>query len=125
MTAVRSWPTSIGVTAKQLAVMGATLANGGVNPITKQRVLDTKYVPKVLAVMTMAGFYDESGLWAYNAGLAAKTGVGGGIVAVVPGQMAIVGFSPRLNKAGNSVRATKAIEYISGELGVSMFGTGR
>ncbi len=67
---------SIGVTAKQLAVMGATLANGGVNPLTQDRVLETKYVPKVLAVMMMAGFYDESGLWAYTAGLPAKTGVG-------------------------------------------------
>ena len=116
---------SIGVTAKQLAVMGATLANSGVNPITHQRVLDTKYVPKVLAIMMTAGFYDESGLWAFTAGLPAKTGVGGGIVAVVPGRMAIVGFSPRVNDAGNSVRAMKAIEYISDQLGVNVFGSGR
>jgi glutaminase len=116
---------SIGVTAKQLAVMGATLANNGVNPITHQRVLDTRYVPKVLAIMMMAGFYDESGLWAYTAGLPAKTGVGGGIVAVVPGRMAIVGFSPRVNDAGNSVRAMKAIEYIGDQLGANVFGSGR
>ena len=95
---------SIGVTAKQLAVMGATLANSGVNPITNSRVIDSRYVPKVLAIMMMAGFYNESGMWAYTAGLPAKTGVGGGIVAVVPGKMAIVGFSPRVNEAGNSVR---------------------
>jgi glutaminase len=116
---------SIGVTAKQLAVMGATLANNGVNPVTGARVIDTRYVPKVLAIMMMAGFYNESGLWAYTAGLPAKTGVGGGIVAVVPGKMAIVGFSPRVNDAGNSVRAMKAIEYITDELGVNMFGSGR
>jgi glutaminase len=116
---------SIGVTAKQLALMGATLANNGVNPVTNQRVLDTKYVPKVLAIMMTAGFYDESGLWAYTAGLPAKTGVGGGIVAVVPGRMAIVGFSPRVNEAGNSVRAMKAIEYVSDQLGVNIFGSGR
>jgi glutaminase len=116
---------SIGVTAKQLAVMGATLANNGLNPVTKQRVLETKYVPKVLAIMMMAGFYDESGLWAFTAGLPSKTGVGGGIVAVVPGRMAIVGFSPRVNDAGNSVRAMKAIEYISDQLGVNVFGSGR
>jgi glutaminase len=116
---------SIGVTAKQLAVMGATLANSGVNPITGARVLDTKYVPKVLAIMMTAGFYNESGLWSFTAGLPAKTGVGGGIVAVVPGRMAIVGFSPRVNDAGNSVRAMKAIEYISDELGVNVFGSGR
>jgi glutaminase len=116
---------SIGVTAKQLAVMGATLANGGINPVTGARVLDTKYVPKVLAIMMTAGFYNESGLWSFTAGLPAKTGVGGGIVAVVPGKMAIVGFSPRVNDAGNSVRAMKAIEYISDELGVNVFGSGR
>jgi len=116
---------SIGVTAKQLAVMGATLANSGVNPVTHQRVMDARYVPKVLAIMMMAGFYNESGMWAFTAGLPAKTGVGGGIVAVVPGKMAIVGFSPRVNEAGNSVRAMKAIEYISDQLGVNIFGSGR
>jgi len=116
---------SIGVTAKQLAVMGATLANSGVNPITQQRVLDARYVPKVLAIMMMAGFYNESGQWAFTAGLPAKTGVGGGIVAVVPGKMAIVGFSPRVNDAGNSVRSAKAIEYIAEQLGANVFGSGR
>jgi glutaminase len=116
---------SIGVTAKQLAVMGATLANGGVNPVTGKRVLESRYVPKVLAIMMTAGFYNESGLWAYTAGLPAKTGVGGGIVAVVPGKMAIVGFSPRINTAGNSIRAMKAIEYISDRLEVNVFGSGR
>lgn len=116
---------SIGVNAKQLAVMGATLANGGVNPLTGQRCIDTKHVPRVLAVMTMAGFYDESGQWAYTAGLPAKTGVGGGIVAVVPGKMAIVGFAPPLNEAGNSIRATKAINYINDHLNLNMFGPTR
>jgi glutaminase len=113
---------SVGVTTKQLAMMGATLANGGVNPKTGVRVIDDSLVPEVLAVMLMAGFYDESGDWAYTAGLPAKTGVGGGIVAVVPGKMAIVAFSPRLNKAGNSVRSLNAIEYISRELGLNIFG---
>jgi len=116
---------SIGVTAKQLAVMGATLANGGVSPLTGKRVIDSKYVPKVLAIMMMAGFYNESGQWAYTAGLPAKTGVGGGIVAVVPGRMSIVGFSPRVNDAGNSVRSMKAIEYISGQLNLNLFGPGK
>jgi glutaminase len=116
---------SIGVTAKQLAVMGATLANGGVNPLTGKRVIDSQYVPKVLAIMMMAGFYNESGKWAFTAGLPAKTGVGGGIVAVVPGEMSIVGFSPRVNDAGNSVRSMKAIEYISTQLGLNIFGSGK
>jgi len=114
---------SIGVTARQLALMGATLANGGVNPITQQRCISSKHVPRVLAVMMMAGFYDESGQWAYSAGIPAKTGVGGGIVAVVPGKMAIVGFSPRLNEAGNSIRAGEAINYIVQQLNLNLFGS--
>jgi glutaminase len=116
---------SVGITCQQLAVMGGTLANHGVNPVTKERCLDAKYVPKVLAVMTMAGFYDGSGAWAWNAGLPAKTGVGGGIVAVVPGKMAIVGFSPPLDQFGNSVRAQKAIQYIAEQLDLSVFGSAK
>ena len=112
---------SVLVTAKQLAVMGATLANGGVNPITKERCLDAASVPKLLAVMMMAGFYDESGAWAWKSGLPAKTGVGGGIVSVVPGKMAIVGFSPPLDAAGNSVRGASAIHQIVAELNLNLF----
>lgn len=116
---------SVGVTAKQLATMGATLANGGVNPVTGEQVIEAKHVPKILAVMMMAGFYDESGMWAWNTGLPAKTGVGGGIVAVVPGKFAIAAFSPPLDEAGNSVRAARAIRSIGEKLGVSLFGTGK
>ncbi len=112
---------SVGVTAKQLAVMASVLANEGVHPITKERCIDAEYVPQVLAVMMMAGFYDGSGVWAVNAGLPAKTGVGGGIFAVVPGEMAIVGFAPPLDDFGNSVRAQRAIQYISEELGLNVF----
>ena len=114
---------SVGVTCKQLAVMGSVLANRGVNPVTGERVLDAAYVPKVLSVMTMAGFYDGSGAWAWNAGLPAKTGVGGGIVAVVPGKMAIVGFAPPLDSFGNSVRAQKAIRHIAEQLDLNVFGS--
>jgi glutaminase len=113
---------SVGVSAKDLGVMGATLANGGVNPLTKKLVMPAKDVPELLAVMATAGFYDESGDWMYTAGLPAKTGVGGGIVAVVPGRFAIAAFSPRLNEAGNSVRSLNAIRDIAGELGVGVFG---
>lgn len=116
---------SVGVTCKQLAVMGSVLANHGVNPVTKERCLEAKYVPKVLAVMTMAGFYDGSGAWAWNAGLPAKTGVGGGIVAVVPGKMSIAGFAPPLDKFGNSVRAQEAIRYIAEQLDLSIFGSAK
>ncbi len=113
---------SVGVTTQQLAIMGATFANGGVNPKTGKRLLDQKHVPELLAIMLTAGFYDESGYWSMWAGLPSKTGVGGGIVSIVPGKMAIAAFSPRLNAAGNSVRAQRAIHYIAGELGVGIFG---
>jgi glutaminase len=113
---------SVGVSAKDLGMMGATLANGGVNPLTKKQVMPAKHVPELLAIMATAGFYDESGDWMFTAGLPAKTGVGGGIVAVVPGRFAIAAFSPRLNEAGNSVRSLRAIRDIAGELGVGVFG---
>lgn len=113
---------SVGVNTVDLALMGATLANGGVNPRTGKRLLDESSVPELLAIMLTAGFYDESGRWSADAGLPSKTGVGGGIVAVVPGQFAIAAFSPRLNEAGNSVRAQQAIRYIAGQLGVGIFG---
>jgi glutaminase len=113
---------SVGITTKQLAMMGATLANGGVNPKTGRKMLDPQHVPELLAIMMTAGFYNESGWWAFTAGLPAKTGVGGGIVTVVPGRFAIAAFSPRLNAAGNSIRAMSAIRYIAGELGVGVFG---
>jgi glutaminase len=116
---------SVGVTCKQLAVMGGMLANHGINPVTKERCLDAKYVPKILSVMTTAGFYDASGAWAWNAGVPGKTGVGGGIVAVAPGRMAIVAFSPPLDKFGNSVRAQEAIRYIVEQQGLGIFGSGK
>ncbi len=113
---------SIGVSAKDLGMMGATLANLGVNPKTGKRVMPAKDVPELLAIMATAGFYDESGDWMYDAGLPAKTGVGGGIVAVVPGEFAIATFSARLNDAGNSIRGLHAIRDIAGELGVGVYG---
>ena len=112
---------SIGVSTKDLGFMGATLANGGVNPKTDKRLLKEEYVHYLLAVMLTAGFYDESGEWAYTAGLPSKTGVGGGIVSVVPGVLSIAAFSPRLNEAGNSVRAQEAINYISDKFGFNIF----
>src|SRR5215469_3140560 len=114
---------SIGVSARELAIMGATLADRGINPITRERCIESKYVPRVLSVMLTAGFYDESGEWSYRAGLPAKTGVGGGIVAVVPEKMAIAAFAPPLDSAGNSIRSTEAIDYIVDKLDVDIFGT--
>lgn len=113
---------SIGINTHDLGMMGATLANEGVNPKTGKRLINAEDVPELLAIMATAGFYDESGEWMYRAGLPAKTGVGGGIVAVVPGKFAIATFSPPLNPSGNSVRGLKAISYIAGELGVGLYG---
>ena len=108
---------SIGVNAQDLATMAATLAAGGKNPVTGKHVLDAANVPSVLAVMSTAGLYDDSGKWLYHTGLPAKSGVGGGIIAVSPGKFGIAVVSPPLDDAGNSVRAQRAIADISGALG--------
>jgi glutaminase len=108
---------SISVNAKDLATMAATLANGGKNPVTGKQVMKAENVPEVLAVMATAGLYDDSGKWLYATGLPAKSGVGGGIIAVSPGKFGIAVISPPLDKAGNSVKAQKAIADISNALG--------
>jgi glutaminase len=108
---------SVSVNAKDLAMMAGSLANGGTNPVTGKKVLDTEYVPKVLAVMATAGLYDDSGKWFFKTGLPGKSGVGGGIIAVSPGKFGIAVISPPLDEAGNSVRAQKAIADISNTLG--------
>jgi glutaminase len=111
------------VTTVDLAMMGATLANGGVNPLTAQRVIARANVPPVLALMAMEGLYTASGDWAYTVGLPAKSGVGGGLVAVSPGKLAIAAYSPPLDKAGNSVRAQAAITDIAHTLELGLFNT--
>jgi len=108
---------SIGVNAQDLATMAATLAAGGTNPVTGKHVVDSPKVPGVLAVMSTAGLYDDSGKWLYHTGLPAKSGVGGGIIAVSPGKFGIAVVSPPLDEAGNSVRAQRAIADISNALG--------
>jgi glutaminase len=112
---------SVGVNAKQLALMGATLANNGVNPATGQRLIKAENVPHILSAMMTAGLYDSSGGWAWTVGLPAKSGVGGGIVAIVPGKGAIAVFAPPLDQAGNSVKAQKVIAYTSQKLGYNLF----
>ncbi len=108
---------SVGVNAKDLAMMAATLATGGKNPVTGKQVIDAAKVPGVLAVMATAGLYDDSGKWLYRTGLPGKSGVGGGLIAVSPGKFGIAVVSPPLDDAGNSVRAQKAIADISNALG--------
>jgi glutaminase len=108
---------SIGVNARDLAVMASTLAFAGKNPVSGKQVVDGSKVPGILAVMATAGLYDDSGKWLYHTGLPAKSGVGGGIIAVSPGKFGIAVVSPPLDDAGNSVRAQRAIADISNALG--------
>ena len=112
---------SVGVNVAQLARMGATLANNGRNPATGEQVIKADDVPYILSTMTMAGLYDGSGGWAWHVGLPAKSGVGGGIVAIVPGKGAIAVFAPPLDEAGNSVKAQKVIEYVTNKLDFNLF----
>jgi glutaminase len=112
---------AININAQDLATMGATLANGGVNPVTKKKVVTPETVMYTLPVMATAGLYDDAGIWFYNTGLPAKSGVGGGIVAVVPGKFGIGVVSPPLDKAGNSVKAQLVIKYVVEQLKVNPY----
>ena len=112
---------SILVNARDLAMLSATLANGGVNPVTKERALDERYVQDVVSVMLTCGMYDGSGEWAYRVGMPAKSGVGGGITAVAPGKLGIGTFSPLLDGKGNSVRGIKVCEDLSSDFGLHLF----
>ena len=112
---------SVGVNVVQLARMGATLANNGKNPATGEQVINPENVPHILSTMIMAGLYDGSGGWAWHVGLPAKSGVGGGIVAIVPGKGAIAVFAPPLDDAGNSVKAQKVIQYVANKLDYNLF----
>ena len=108
---------SVAVNAKDLAMMAATLANAGKNPVSGKQLMKAANVPHVLAVMATAGLYDDSGKWLYRTGLPGKSGVGGGLIAVSPGKFGIAVVSPPLDDAGNSVKAQKAIADISNALG--------
>jgi len=120
-TTVYTKQCSVNVSAHNLGVMAATFANDGVNPITGKKVLDKEYVPEMLAVMATAGLYDNAGDWLYLTGTPAKSGVGGGILAVVPGKLGIGVVSPPLDKFGNSVRGQLAAAYIIEKLGINPF----
>jgi glutaminase len=112
---------SLNVSAKDLAVMGATLADGGVNPLTKVRVVDATVCHYALAVMTTAGLYETSGDWLYDIGLPGKSGIGGGIVTVSPGKGGLGTFAPPLDKAGNSVKGQLVAKFLSQRLGMDLF----
>ena len=112
---------SLNISARDLAVMGATLADGGVNPITKKRVVDPAVCHYALAVMITAGLYETSGDWLYDIGLPGKSGIGGGIVAVSPGKGGFGTFAPPLDAAGNSVKGQLAAKFLSQRLGMDLF----
>ena len=112
---------ALNVSAKDLAVMGATLADGGVNPITKESVVDASVCHYALAVMTTAGLYETSGDWLFDIGLPGKSGIGGGIVTVSPGKGGMGTFAPPLDKAGNSVKGQLVAKFLSQQLGMDLF----
>ena len=112
---------SVLVNCRDLAVMAATLANGGVNPVSGERAISSQYVRDVLSLMHSCGMYDFAGEWAYKVGLPAKSGVAGGIIAVVPGQAGIGVFSPLLDRRGNSVRGIRACQELSEHFGLHVF----
>jgi glutaminase len=112
---------SLNVSARDLAVMGATLADGGVNPITRERVVDAAVCHYALTVMITAGLYETSGDWLYDIGLPGKSGIGGGIVAVSPGKGGFGTFAPPLDAAGNSVKGQLAAKFLSQRLGMDLF----
>lgn len=112
---------SLQVSARDLAVMGATLADGGVNPLTGEQVVSAQVCTDTLAVLASTGMYENSGEWLFEIGLPAKSGVSGGIVAIAPGKGALGAFSPRLDAAGNSVRGQRAAAHLSRTLGLNVF----
>ena len=112
---------SLQVSAKDLAIMGATLADGGVNPFTKERVIDASICHYVLAVMATAGMYETSGDWLFDIGLPGKSGISGGIVTVSPGKGALGTFAPPLDKSGNSIKGHLAAKFLSHRLGMDLF----
>lgn len=116
---------SIGITAKQLSVCAATIANNGINPITGKRVFNASLSPRIVSMLAAVGFYEHTGDWMFTAGLPAKTGVGGGIMGVLPGVFGIAAFAPPLDNSGNSVKAQKAMRYIMNKLGANVYGDRR
>lgn len=112
---------SLGVTARDLAIMGATLADGGNNPVTGEHVVDPVVCHYTLAVMTTAGMYETSGDWLYDTGLPGKSGIGGGIVTIAPGKGGLGTYAPLLDAAGNSVKGQEIAAYLSRQLGLGLF----
>lgn len=112
---------SVGITAEQLAICAATIANKGTNPVTKVDVFDPELSQKITSMIAAVGFYQHTGDWMYTSGIPAKTGVGGGVMGVMPGLFGVAAFAPPLDDAGNSVKAQAAIKSIMNKLGLGIF----
>lgn len=112
---------SLGITATQLSICGATIANNGTNPVTRKQIFDTALSPKITSLIATVGFYEHTGDWLYTSGIPAKTGVGGGVMGTLPGLFGITAFAPPIDNAGNSVKAQLAIKHIMNKLGLSVF----
>ena len=112
---------SLGITATQLSICGATIANNGTNPVTRKQIFDTALSPKITSLIATVGFYEHTGDWLYTSGIPAKTGVGGGVMSTLPGLFGIAAFAPPIDNAGNSVKAQLAIKHIMNKLGLSVF----
>ncbi|MFI3317472.1 MAG: glutaminase A [Rikenellaceae bacterium] len=116
---------SLGITAQQLAVAAATIAYSGSNPISGEQIFKPNLSQNIISLMATVGFYQTTGDWMYRTGLPAKSGVGGGVMGVVPGVMGIAAFAPPLDEAGNSIKAQRALAQIAGELNVNIFSADR
>ncbi|WP_298613687.1 glutaminase A [uncultured Odoribacter sp.] len=112
---------SMGVTAKQLAIAACTMANDGLNPVTQEQVFEPELAPKITSLVATVGFYEHTGDWLYTSGIPAKSGVGGGVLGIMPGAFGIAAFAPPLDDAGNSVKAQAVIKYITQKLGLNIF----
>ena len=111
---------SLGITSRQLAAMAATIASRGVNPVTHKQVFDPAIAPKITTLIATVGFYQHSGDWLYTSGIPAKSGVGGGVMGVMPGVLGIAAFAPPLDDAGNSVKAQAAVSEFTRILGLGV-----
>ncbi|MCH5229918.1 MAG: glutaminase A [Muribaculaceae bacterium] len=112
---------SLGITCSQLAIMGATIANGGFNPVTKKQTFEKEIAPKITSMIASVGFYQHTGDWLYTSGIPAKTGVGGGVMGIMPGLFGIAAFAPPLDEAGNSVKAQAVIKSFMNKLDLGIF----
>ena len=112
---------SLGVTAEMLSVAAGTIANHGVNPVTNKQVFEAELTPKITSMIASVGFYEHTGDWMYTSGIPAKTGVGGGVMGVLPGVMGVSSCAPPLGGSGNSVKAQLAIKFIMNKLGLNIF----